>query len=182
MVLNQRAESYFSKRLRSERDRRGWSQEELAKRLSDKGVHVYASTIAKIENGTRAARLNEVAAVADLLEVSLDTLLGRSVAAENDMMYVFKALLDTAHQASWQASTIESTLRDRVAELGTFDLAGWVKAFRSDCERACEALAEANDALENAMNPPGSGDLKRLTRKLLLDELLKETRTNEAQS
>lgn len=182
MGLNQRAESYFSKRLRSEREGRGWSQEELAKRLGNKGVHVYASTIAKIEKGTRAARLNEVAAVADLLGVSLDTLLGRSVAAKNDKMYVFKALLDAARQASWQVSSIETTLRDRAAELDAFDLPQMMKAFQSDCERACDALAEANDAIREAGNPSGSGDLQRFTRKLLLEELQKEERADEAQS
>jgi transcriptional regulator with XRE-family HTH domain len=181
MGLNQRAESYFSKRLRSERDRRGWSQDELAKRLSDKGVHVYASTIAKIESGSRAARLNEVAAVADLLEVSIDTLLGRSVSAKNDEMYAFKALLDTAQQASWQVSSVETTLRERVAELAAFDLPRMMKDFQSDCERACDALAAANDALSTPMKP-GGGNLQRLTRKLLLQELQKEVRADEAQS
>jgi transcriptional regulator with XRE-family HTH domain len=182
MGLNQGAESYFSKRLRSERERRGWSQEELAKLLGNKGVHVYASTIAKIENETRAARLNEVAAVADLLGVSLDTLLGRSVAAKNDKMYVFKALLDTAQQASWQVSSIETTLRDRAAELDAFDLPEMMKAFRSDCERACDALAQANDALRAAGNPSGRNPLAALIRKLLREEIEKEERADEAQS
>ena len=68
--------------MRAERERRGWSQEELAKRLTDKGVDTYASTVAKIESEKkpRAVRLAEAAAIADLFDVSLDTLLGRQMA------------------------------------------------------------------------------------------------------
>jgi transcriptional regulator with XRE-family HTH domain len=182
MGLREQTDSYFGRRVRAERERREWSQEELAKRLTDKGIDTYASTIAKIESERkpRAVRLAEATAIADLFEVSLDTLLGRSV-PKHDEMYAFKALLDTANKASWQVSTIEATLRDRAAELATFDLAGWLKAFQSRCERACDALAEANDALQAAMNPPGSEDIQRLTRQQLFEELQKEM-ADEAQS
>jgi transcriptional regulator with XRE-family HTH domain len=181
MGNRERARDYFRKRVRDERVRRGWSQSEMAKLLSDKGIGAHTTTIAKIEAGDRAVPIDEAAAIADLFEVSLDKLLGRDLGPERDVMYAFKALLDTANQASWQLSTIETTLRDRAAELATFDLAGFIKAFQSRCERACDALAEANEALHDATNPPGGGDLQRLNRKLLLEELQKEM-VDETQS
>jgi hypothetical protein len=148
------------------------------------GVEGYASTIAKIESERkpRAVRLAEATAIADLFKVSVDTLLGRSVAPRSDEMYAFRALLDTAQQASWQVSSIENTLRDRIAELAVFDLPEMMKAFQSDCERACDALAKAHDAISEAGNPSGSGDLQRFTRKKLLEELKKEEMADEAQS
>ncbi len=162
--------------MRDERKRRGWSQEELAERLTKKGVEVHTSTIAKIESTRqpRAVRLAEAAAIAGLFDVSLDALLGRSVAAEKDAVYAFEALLHTARQAAWQTSSIEDSLRDRLAELAAPDLTkGWVGAVQSDCARACDALAEATSALQAALKPPGGDGVRRLTRKLLLQELQK---------
>ncbi len=68
----------FGKRVKAERDNRGWSQAEMAKMLSDKGIHpMHPTTVAKIEAGDRSVRITEAVGIADLLDVSLDTLLGR---------------------------------------------------------------------------------------------------------
>jgi transcriptional regulator with XRE-family HTH domain len=79
MGLREQVDSYFGQRVREERDRRGWSQEELAKRMTDRGIPAYASTIAKIESGRkpRPARLGEAIVIADLFEVPVSALLGR---------------------------------------------------------------------------------------------------------
>lgn len=168
--------------MEQERRRRNWSRADFAKMLHSKGfTHIYASTVAKIEYGERSVRIDEANAIADVFEVSVDALLGRSVAAQHDEMYVFKALLDSAQQASWQVSSIETTLRDRITELDAFDLPQMMRTFQSDCERACDALAQANDALRTA-GPSGGGDLQRLIRKELRKELQKEEARHEAQS
>lgn len=78
---------------------------------------MHPTTVAKIEAGERATKIDEVTAIADIFEVSVDMLLGRSAAPKNDDMYALRALLDTAQQASWQASTIENTLRERLTEV-----------------------------------------------------------------
>ncbi|MGZ4563127.1 MAG: helix-turn-helix transcriptional regulator [Mycobacterium sp.] len=181
MGNRERARDYFRKRVRDERMRRGWSQSQMAKLLSDNGIGAHTTTIAKIEAGDRAVPIDEAAAIADLFEVSLDKLLGRDLGSERDEMYAFEALLDTARQASWQVSSIETSLRDRIAELDAFDLPEMMTVFRSDCERACDALAEAIDVLRTA-GPSGGGDLQRLIRKQLLKELQKEEARGEAQS
>ena len=71
-------EDYFSKRIRTERERREWSQADMAKMLSDKGIPMHWTTVAKIEKGDRSVRIDEAAGIADLFEVSLDVLLDRS--------------------------------------------------------------------------------------------------------
>jgi transcriptional regulator with XRE-family HTH domain len=182
MGLREQIDSHFGKQVRAERDRRGWSQEELAKRLTDKGIPTYPSTIAKIESESRprAARLGEASAIADLFEVSLDTLLGRAVAPKRDRMYAFRALVDAAFQASWQVSSVETTLRGRVAELAALGPAGAMKTYLSRCERVCEALADVDKALNDAMHPPGSGAAQRAMRKLMLEARQKEVDADDA--
>jgi transcriptional regulator with XRE-family HTH domain len=64
--------------MRAHRERLGWSQADLAKRLSDTGVPgVYPTTIAKIEAGDRAVRVDELDGLATVFGASVDLLLGR---------------------------------------------------------------------------------------------------------
>lgn len=102
-------ETHFRKRLKDERDRRGWSQEELAKRLGERGVAVHASTIAKIETDARAVRLDEAAAIADLFGLSLDTLLGRK-AVEDDQGHAMNVLAEEAQRLVSDLSQIRDRL------------------------------------------------------------------------
>jgi transcriptional regulator with XRE-family HTH domain len=147
----------------------------MAKLLSDKGFGAHTTTIAKIEAGDRAVPIDEAAAIADLFEVSLDKLMGRDLGPERDEKYALEALEQTARHASWQVSTIESTLRDKAAELATFDLKHPSRlGFQLKCEAACDALAKANDALRAAINLPGGEEVQRLHRKRELQRLLEE--------
>ena len=77
-------ETRFRERVRAERDRRRWSQADLSKRLQAKGLdHILPSTVAKIEGGDRAVRIDEANALADLFAISVDDLLGRSPAGKD---------------------------------------------------------------------------------------------------
>jgi transcriptional regulator with XRE-family HTH domain len=157
----------------------------MAKLLSDKGLTVYPTTIAKIEAGERAPLIDEVAAIADMFDVSIDTLLGRSATPRNDLMFALRALADTAHHATWQVESIETALRDRIAQLAAFNSEvkpdALAKSIQSGCERACDALAEANDALHSALTPPGSTAAQRSMRKLLRKWLSEEGVEDETQ-
>ncbi|BBX72272.1 helix-turn-helix transcriptional regulator [Mycobacterium shinjukuense] len=137
----------FRERLRCERERRGWSQADVAKRLSDRGVPgIYPTTIAKIEAGDRGARIDEVTAVADLFAVSVDALLGRRIGLENDLAYTFRGVLDTARQSAEQLNSIRSTLEDRLRELATLDFEGF-NDLAADADKALQAFDDASDAL-----------------------------------
>lgn len=93
MGRRERTADYFRKRLKTERELRGWSQVEMAKTLSDNGIPMHATTIAKIELGDRTVRIDEATAIADLLEVSLDALLGRK-GMEDDRSHALSVLAD----------------------------------------------------------------------------------------
>jgi ribosome-binding protein aMBF1 (putative translation factor) len=80
-------EDHFAKRLRAEREHRGWSQAEMAKMLSDRGIPMDWTTIAKVEKNDRSVRIDEAAGIADLFGTSVDELLGRKVAPERHMTY-----------------------------------------------------------------------------------------------
>lgn len=107
-------ETHFRKRLKDERDRRGWSQEELARRLGERGVAVHASTIAKIETNARAVRLDEAAAIAELFGLSLDALLGRKV-VEDDQDHAMSVVAEEAERLISVLSQISARL-DRAYE------------------------------------------------------------------
>jgi transcriptional regulator with XRE-family HTH domain len=174
MGRNQGAEAYFRKQLRAERERRGWSQAHLTKLLSNNGLATYPNLVAKIEGGDRPARVEEVAAIAELFDVSTDVLLGRTVTPKDDLIYVLRGLSHTAHQASWQIESIETTLRDGAAEVAALGPAGMAKTFGSACERAADALAQAREALHKVTNPPGRGAVQNALRAIVFDDLEKE--------
>lgn len=52
----------------------GWTQEELAQRMTDAGFPLHQTTVTKLENGTRPTNVGEVGALAELFGVSVATL------------------------------------------------------------------------------------------------------------
>jgi transcriptional regulator with XRE-family HTH domain len=144
MGLNDLAESRFRENLRRERDSRKWSQAHLAQLLSAKGLAVYPTTIAKVEAGERAARIDEVVAIADVFGVSVDALLGRSSRRQRgDKALTINALAQLTQSTAVAVESLEAALRDRLAELDSFDLRKDETAAYAECERAGDALTEA---------------------------------------
>ena len=140
-------ETRFRERVRRERERRDWSQADLSKLLQGKGLeHIYPTTVAKIENGERAVRIDEATAIADLFEVSLDVLLGRNLSPEGDLMFTLQAFLDTARSASVQLSAIEASLGDRSDELAAFEFQER-DTIIADCDRVRDVLTKASGVL-----------------------------------
>ncbi|MBS2939576.1 helix-turn-helix transcriptional regulator [Nocardioides sp. J2M5] len=56
----------------------GMTQADLARRLSARGVEMHQTTVAKLEAGRRPIRLNELVVLAQILGVSLESLLPKS--------------------------------------------------------------------------------------------------------
>ncbi len=98
MAIKRRTDDYFRKRFKIERERRKWSQADVAELLKGKGVHVPVTAIAKVEAGTRTVRIDEAVAIADLFEVSLDSLLGRGAGLEDDLAYSLRALREVVQR------------------------------------------------------------------------------------
>lgn len=139
-------ETRFRERVRQERARHGWSQAELSKRLQNKGLqHILPSTVAKIENGDRAVRIDEANALADLFAVSLDGLLGRNL-PEQDLESTLQALLETARQADSQVGALKTSLHALTVELAAFQFEERERVTAAG-EKACAALGAAKDAL-----------------------------------
>jgi transcriptional regulator with XRE-family HTH domain len=119
MAAQSAVETRFRGRVKKQRDRRGWSQADVAKMLGDKGIKgIYPTTIAKIESGERAVRIDEAAALADLFDVSLDALLGRKQHSQDDeLAYLLRLLRDTARDSSQQVGATMDAIREQLDEL-----------------------------------------------------------------
>ena len=174
MGRRERPEDRFRKRLREERERRGWSQSDMAKMLTDNGIPAHATTIAKIEaaNG-RQVKIDEAAGIADLFGVSLDSLLGRKTALDNDLAHALRSLQEVAHKALWDINMSAHAVRERVVDVFEFEFESSEELER-ECGRVFEAIDAAQEALANVAGfelPPGAVRLR--------DELIKRAAYEE---
>jgi transcriptional regulator with XRE-family HTH domain len=148
MELREQVESDFGRRVHDARERAGWSQDELAKRMSAKGVLTHASTIAKLESPRkpRAVRLAEAVVLADLFGVSIDALLGRQAVPGDDLAFALLALHDAASGAMWQITGVREGFLPRLREALAFDFKGR-DLVEAQGMRAAVGLNEAHDAV-----------------------------------
>lgn len=117
--------------------------------LSDKGIPMHWTTVAKIEKGTRSVRIDEAAAIADLFGISVDTLLGRRARPKSDQVHVLTAVADTAIRSAGQIVDIALAIRDRISDLSGLDELPGRNTLTASCERAYDSLVAANDSLTN---------------------------------
>jgi transcriptional regulator with XRE-family HTH domain len=144
-------DSGFGQRLKAERERRGWTQPQMADMLSDKGIRpMHPTTVAKIEAGDRSVRINEAVGIADLFQVSVDSLLGRKPWAQrNELAYSLRVLGDTARDSSEQVGATMETIREQLEELpGDFDGADVLQRIGRDTWETCLPAANALFRLE----------------------------------
>jgi transcriptional regulator with XRE-family HTH domain len=171
MAKTKWTEDYFRKGLKAERERRGLTQEKMAELFKAEGLNLHWSTIAKIETGDRSVRIDEAACIADIFKVSLDTMVGRMTTGDRDELYTERALVHEAGHTTAIAESLESSLRDRIADVTAFNPEGWARDLVTGCEAACEALAAAQDTLRNTLSLSGNRELRDLVRKQLREEL-----------
>lgn len=119
MGIQKWTDKRFGERVKDEREHRGWSQANMAKMLSDNGIHpMHPTTVAKIEAGDRSVRINEAVGIADLFEVSVDSLAGRKPGAQRgELTYLLRVFRDTADRSSQQVWAILETIREQLKEL-----------------------------------------------------------------
>lgn len=116
-------------RLRDERERHGWSQPELAAALNQRGLLCHATTIAKIEAGSRAVRVDELAVLSEIFTVSIDMLVGRSRGGE----------------LAWAAGNLTSTAQKMAVDVDV--MRGRLAAERDDLLQARTVGGTAVDNL-----------------------------------
>ena len=85
---------------KDKREDRGWTQAEMAKKLSDKGIEtMHRRPLPRSNSVSGPCGCNEAAGIADLFEVSLDSLLGHTPGSQSqDLTYELRVLRDTARR------------------------------------------------------------------------------------
>lgn len=140
-------ENRFRERLRSERERRGLSQADLAKQVKSRGVlSVYPSTVAKIEAGERSVKIDEASAIADVFGMSVDALLGRKASPASDVASILAGLQHASGKAVLDLAAMQAVIQGWFAELGDV-----VFTSRDELDklgkRSLDALSAAQSAL-----------------------------------
>jgi len=109
---------HFRERITRERKRRGWSQAEVARRLTAMGIDsIYNTTVAKLESGEREIKLDEAVALARLYEAPLDALVGLQSKTERDLDYLMDALYDAVSLCRTDVDRHARALGDRMADI-----------------------------------------------------------------
>ncbi len=107
-------EDRFGARVKHEREVRGWSQADLADRLTAENVKAYPTTIAKIETRSaerpRSIRLDEATALARIFGASLDDLVGQP--SEFDLQDAVDLLVSAAGMARDQVQRVSASLAE----------------------------------------------------------------------
>jgi transcriptional regulator with XRE-family HTH domain len=118
MARSKWVDTRFGQDLKRMRDERRWTQPQMADMLSAKRIApMHATTLAKIEAGSRSVRINEAVAIADLFEVSLDSLLGREPGPRRDLHYALGALLDAVYTSQTQLHRTAKSLHERLQDI-----------------------------------------------------------------
>ena len=152
-------DDHFSKRVRTERELRKWTQAEMAKMLTAKGIQMHWTTIAKIEKGDRLVRIDEAAGIADLFETSVDVLLGRAAPdGAGGLANEIRLARHAATRAQLDIQTSQNSLTATVLALRA--AAGWQPAGDAEtllngCAQAASALANADRILTEALAAAG---------------------------
>ncbi|MFK0244589.1 helix-turn-helix domain-containing protein [Amycolatopsis azurea] len=98
----------FARNLRRERERLGITQAELARRSSKiLGANLDPTAVTRIEQGTRAVRLDEAVALAQVLGVPLPLLYSEAPVSETEAVLARCRVELAAAQSRWEQSRLE---------------------------------------------------------------------------
>ncbi|KOG36605.1 MULTISPECIES: helix-turn-helix domain-containing protein [Streptomyces] len=103
-----KGEENAAKRIKAEREQRGWSTTTLSDRLNEAGYEMNPSAVWRIENGKRRINLDEAIGFAEVFGVSLSNLVGPpALAAAGRAM----ELIDTVVAANAAAQRAQHAYR-----------------------------------------------------------------------
>ncbi|MUN61587.1 helix-turn-helix domain-containing protein [Kocuria sediminis] len=109
----------FRENLRRQREARNWTQGDLARYLRDTGATAlgHQTTLARLESGQRAVRLDEAVTIARVLDITLDKLLVTPEAvAALDQAADLAHDMEGAHRNISEAVTTFLAAREGVAQ------------------------------------------------------------------
>ncbi|MGW8993056.1 helix-turn-helix domain-containing protein [Streptomyces zhihengii] len=112
-----KGEDNAAKRIKAERENRGWSTTTLSDRLNDAGYEMNPSAVWRIENGKRRINLDEAIGFAEVFGVSLSNLVGPpALAAAGRAM----ELIDTVVAANLAAQRAQHAWRRATNDLAAY--------------------------------------------------------------
>lgn len=86
--------------VRALREQAGWTQEQLADRMHERGIELHHSSVSTTELGKRALSFPEALALADIFDVHLDSLVDfERIEAERKLAALRQQQLELAEQA-----------------------------------------------------------------------------------
>ncbi|MFE8939956.1 helix-turn-helix domain-containing protein [Streptomyces sp. NPDC007872] len=112
-----KGEDNAAKRIKAEREQRGWSTTTLSDRLNEAGYEMNPSAVWRIENGKRRINLDEAIGFAEVFGVSLSNLVGPpALAAAGRAM----ELIDTVVAANAAAQRAQHAWRRATNDLAAY--------------------------------------------------------------
>ncbi|MFJ8298367.1 helix-turn-helix domain-containing protein [Streptomyces sp. NPDC094447] len=112
-----KGEDNAAKRIKVERENRGWSTTTLSERLNEAGYEMNPSAVWRIENGKRRINLDEAIGFAEVFGVSLSNLVGPpALAAAGRAM----ELIDTVVAANLAAQRAQHAWRRATNDLAAY--------------------------------------------------------------
>lgn len=113
MATQKWADKQFGQHLKAERERRGWTQPQMADMLADRcAQQFHGTTVAKIEAGTRSVRINEAVALAEVFDMTLDALVGRTQPDDTTLTFAMVNLSNYAQEAQGAILRAQHTTTD----------------------------------------------------------------------
>lgn len=168
MGTESRSQIQFRKKARYEREQRGWSQADVAKMLTAKGIDgIYHSTVAKIESGERAVRLDEAAAMADLFAMSLDILVARhsNERREDELAYYLRQLRDNSRQRAGQMADLAQTISGDVSNVSLDGVPADIADTWKEIEDRADAVTHRLDTIAYDLGEIADGATEILSRR-----------------
>lgn len=110
-----RWERNFREQVRRAREARSMTQTDLAKALKAFGLPFHQQTVQRIEQGERPVRLNEAYLIAQVLDLSLDTMTATSTPSARELRFAVDGLRRKAQQ---EADNIAESMTELEDELG----------------------------------------------------------------
>ena len=146
-----RPRELFGEAVRTLRRARGWSQEDLARKMTDAGYPMHQTTLAKLESGVRPTSVDELVALGALLNVDPRDLIRvpADQGAEREVGEAMLALQEVTAEMEEINREMEALARRREA----------LTPVQAERKEKYQTVAATVSAAWNVREPPETGQL-----------------------